>query len=121
GFYGKADDALTQGINISIDDVSVRKKGAKLLDAAVLSMTGMDGSICADNNAEIEVVVANTALMLAKDILLDFTYTGPSTGARSYTLTNPIAMGNSETVSFSGIDLSQTGTYDFEAVLMMTG
>src|SRR5690606_24307987 len=63
----------------------------------------------------------NEAILPVKDVLLDFTYTGPSMGARSNTVSDPIEMGDSGTITFSGVDLSLVGSYDFEAVIYMPG
>jgi len=121
GFYGYGNSALLTGVDISIDDIVISRKGAVVTDVSASAIAGMSdgGELCADTGVALKVVVTNTGLLPAKNILVDLTYTGAATGARSGTIAGPILMGATDTLVFASADLSATGTYDFSINIYM--
>ncbi len=117
GFYCSSLDKSS----IRLDDIRVDKAPSNyIMDTRLISIVdpAVGSEVCPDNSADVRVAVSNTGVDTLTNIPVHLSVAG---SVKTQTLSGPLAPGATDTVRFSGVDLSNKGTVTLTTYTKLTG
>ncbi len=121
-YIGFHDNSNATNYEMIIDTMSVVKAESNSLNDVQMGIPlAPVSSQCPNDNDIIKVVVTNSGTFSVSNIPVTVSYSGTASGSWNDTIVGPLEAGESDTLTFSGIDFSAAGMYNFRAFTAMTG